>query len=280
MGRNALVGALLVLLVAAVCALLVVAGAFVIALNEATGWSPPRVEWSPPRVLTVLTYWVVGGTLSLVGFVLSGILAKSRIGEAVCVGLIAAGIVGLFFLIRSYGIDQNGVVGEVVGEAVGSLTIIALVVGLLGIAFRDGGFGLLFKKALIYGSLAIVVGMVAIVLVNWQPSWLPSWLQISVKVVLWIVAGCCFLAGVITVDALRESRNVDVGAVCFWLIAVGVVSLFVGFLTGDGDSAHFPNGVVHAIALIMGADAVGIVVVWLLLALIDSRPVGGSWSGW
>ena len=88
MGRNALVGALLVLLVVAVCALLVVAGAFVIALNGATGWSPPWV-----------LYWVVGGTLSLVGFVLSGILAKSRIGKAVCFGLIAAGIVGLFFFL-------------------------------------------------------------------------------------------------------------------------------------------------------------------------------------
>ena len=259
MGRNALVGALLVLLVVAVCALLVVAGAFVIALNEATGW------WSPPR-----TYWVVGGTLSLVGFVLSGILAKSRIGKAVCFGLIAAGIVGLFFvalILNHPGIDQNGVVGD----AVGSLTIITLVVGLLGIAFRNGGFGWVIK-ALIYGSLAIVVGVALGLVTSWVGV-VGGWLPISVVVVLWIVAGLCFVAGVADLGESRKGEDV-----CWGLIAVGVVGLFfLFFLTGDFD--HFPNGVVDVLAAITGG--VGLVG-GLLLGLIGIGKgfSGGSWFSW
>ena len=251
MGRNALVGALLVLLVAAVCALLVVAGAFVIALNGATGWL--QSWW---LTYQVLTYWVVGGTLSLVGFVLSGILAKSRIGEAVCVGLIAAGIVGPFLLYPR--IDPNGVVGE----AVGSLTIITLVVGLLGIAFRDGGFGLVIKALIygFYGSLASVVSWVAFGVGSgdWLPSWLPSWLPNSVAVVLWIPAGLCFLAGVMTLHESRKGK-----AVCFGFIAVGVVGLF--FLA-IRDAVFFPNGVVDVLAAITCAvGLVGLLVGLLLL---------------
>ena len=266
MGRNALVGALLVLLVAAVCALLVVAGAFVIALNEATGW------WSP-RVL----YWVVGGTLSLVGFVLSVILAESRIGKAVCFGLIAAGIVGLFFvalILNHPGIDQNGVVGD----AVGSLTIITLVVGLLGIAFRDGGFGLAIG-ALILGFCGYLVIVVGRVLGDWSPSWLPSWLPSVVDLVVFVgVPVLCFFAIVAAFDESRRGK-----AVCFGLIAVGVVGLFFAAIRPDIVPFANANGVVGVlVAITCAVGLVGLLVGLLLLLLKGGgfRGGSGSWFSW